>query len=94
MLLGCVNAQAGIISDYTRGDVLSNSNLNPTNLGTLPIGISTVRGRVEAARSVGDVDVFTITIPVGTRLTTMNMSQYAGDTFAYILMDRGNFISL
>lgn len=88
-VLGCVSARADIISDYTRGDVLSNSNINPTNLGSLPIGISTVRGRVEAARSVGDVDVFIITIPVGARLTTMNMSQYAGDTFAYILMDEG-----
>jgi hypothetical protein len=88
-VLVCANARAAIISDYTRGDVLSNSNNNPTNLGTLPIGISTVRGFVEAARTVGDVDVFTITIPVGTRLTTMNMSQYSGDTFAYILMDEG-----
>ncbi len=85
----CPSLQAAIIFNENLGTPLSRLNNAPTNLGNLAVGVSTVIGRVEAAVGVGDVDVFTITVPAGTQLTTMNMSQYTGDRFAYILIDEG-----
>ncbi|MGI9474763.1 MAG: GEVED domain-containing protein [Rubripirellula sp.] len=59
---------------------LSTDHLNPTNLGSLTQGSNIVRGYVESAKSVGNVDVFTITVDAGFELSSLEVLEYAYNT--------------
>ncbi len=86
-LLG-VNSQAAIIWNEANNGPLSTNNLAPTDLQILALGTSTVSGNV--TNSTGNVDVFQFSVPAGTRLDTIILSQYSsGDPLAFIAMDSG-----
>lgn len=57
-------------------DPLSADNLNPTDVGPLAHGSNIVRGQIEAALSVGNVDVFTFTIESGFQLGGLFVLEY------------------
>ena len=71
---------------------LSADNLNPTNLGTLNPGDNTVMGHIEAARSVGDVDVFTVVVAAGTQLDALFVDAFDGgpDQRGFLAVDDTN----
>lgn len=56
---------------------LSTDNNNPTDFGRLAHGSNIVRGYVDAARTIGDVDVFTFTIDPGFQLDGIFVQEYA-----------------
>ena len=58
-------------------DPLSADNQNPTNLGALAHGSNVVRGTVEAAKNVGNVDVFTFTVDSGFVLSSLEVLEYS-----------------
>ncbi len=81
-------SQAAIIWSETTNGPLSMLSSAPTNLGTLPLGTSTVSATVVGTPS--DVDVFTFIVPTGARLDKIILAQYASsDDLAFIAMDSG-----
>ncbi len=57
-------------------DPLSSDNNNPTDLGDLTHGSNIVRGHIDAAKTVGDVDVFTFRIDTGFQLDGLFVLEY------------------
>jgi Dockerin type I domain/GEVED domain/Bacterial Ig domain len=55
---------------------LSTDNDNPTDLGSLAHGSNIVRGHINAAKTVGDVDVFTFAVPAGFQLDGLFVLEY------------------
>ena len=61
-------------------DPLSTNNQAPTDLGSLSHGSNIVRGYIESAKSVGNVDVFTFTVEPGFELSSLETLEYAYPT--------------
>ena len=74
-------------------DPLSRNNLNPTNLGVLSAGSNIVRGHIEAALSVGDVDIFSFTVADGSQLDGLFVEEFgpsilgASDAAGFLAID-------
>ena len=76
---------------------LSTNNLNPTNLGALGDGSNIVRGHIDSALSVGDVDIFSFTVSPGSQLDGLFVEEFgpagsASDTAGFLAInDSGTF---
>ncbi|MGB7327742.1 MAG: GEVED domain-containing protein [Rubripirellula sp.] len=73
---------------------LSADNAAPTNLGTLAIGSNIVRGTVESALSVGNVDVFTFQIEPGFQLDGLFVLEYSYDAPPSNSNERNAFLAI
>ena len=79
-------------------DPLSRNSAAPTQLGELAVGSNLVSGHLEAALTVGDVDIFTFTVSPGTQLDSLfvrefsNVSSAANDSTGFLAInDAGTF---
>ena len=83
-------------SDGT-SDPLSTDNMNPTPLGATQPGSNLVSGYVEAAFSVGDMDVFTFTVETGFQWSGLYVDAYdypngaMGDNAAFLGINDDTF---
>ncbi|TWU58225.1 GEVED domain-containing protein [Rubripirellula reticaptiva] len=73
---------------------MSADNTTPTNLGTLAIGSNIVRGTVESAKSVGNVDVFTFQIEPGFQLDGLFVLEYSYDEPPANSNERNAFLAI
>ena len=97
---GALSTGSQVIHDEGTGGTvnpLSQDNMSPTNLGSLDVGINTVRGLTEAALSTGNVDVFTFTIDPGQQLDGLFVAEYdyltppaANERAAFLAISSGN----
>ena len=71
-------------------DPLSRNSAAPTQLGELGVGSNLVNGHLEAALTVGDVDIFSFTVSPGTQLDSLfvqdfsNVSSTANDSTGFL----------
>ncbi len=75
-------------------DPFSTDNNNPTDVGKLAHGSNIVRGFINAARTVGDVDVFTFEIDPGFQLDGIFVQQYAYLTPPSASTERNGFLAI
>jgi hypothetical protein len=98
VLLACLSfcspssSRSGIVWDENVDTSLSQNNLLPTPLGTLGLGVSSVRGTIESALNFGNVDVFSFQIAAGTKLTEIRIPEYtSSDDIAVLGINNDNF---
>jgi hypothetical protein len=85
-------SNAAIIYDENLDGTLSTDNLNPTSLGTLSIGVSSVAGAIESALFQRNIDVFSFQVGAGTKLTEIRISDYqSSDAIAVLGINNDNF---
>ncbi|TWU58783.1 Dockerin type I repeat protein [Rubripirellula tenax] len=75
-------------------DPLSTDSSAPTNLGLLSIGSNIVRGTVESANSIGNVDVFTFQVEAGFQLNGLFVLEYEYDQIPTNPNERNAFIAI
>jgi hypothetical protein len=86
------SSNADVIYDENIDGTLSTDNLLPTPLGTLAIGVSSVKGAIESALFQGNVDVFSFQIAPGTTLTEIRIPIYqSSDAIAVLGINNANF---
>ena len=92
---GSTQGGSRVIHDEGSGGTanpFSNDNQSPTDLGTLASGDNIIHGFIESAKSVGNVDVFTITIGPDTQLDALLLDAFdgSGDQLAFLAVDDTN----
>ena len=65
-----------VFSEPGGSGTLSSNNMAPTDLGAFTNASNQVRGTVQSARTIGNIDVFTLLIPMDFQLDEIRVSEY------------------
>lgn len=87
-LLAARSAKATNYDESTNGD-LSNDRLNPTHIVLTPGSNTITSTQVNSNAVGGDIDYYWLTIPVGSKLTNINVVSTTTTSLAFIGVERG-----